>query len=125
MRPLLASPEKEKIRIFTTKTIQHPLDRGLGGVGQCFSVEGARAACAIQLRSRLSPGQLPPSSTPSLLIDQDIYGLRHYLHLAWKLMKASVEDFTAFMEASMKDTEPMEASMEASMWKQLKRWKLP
>ena len=37
-------------------------------------------------------------------------GLRHYLHFAWKLMKTSVEAFTAFMEASMED---MEASMDA------------
>ena len=48
-------------------------------------------------------------------------GLRPYLLFAWNLMKASVEAFTAFMEASMEDME----SMEASIWKQLKRRKLP
>ncbi len=40
-------------------------------------------------------------------------GLRHYLHFAWKLMKASVEAFTGFMEASPEDMEAMEASMKA------------
>ena len=49
MRPLLASPAKNKIKMQTTKTTQHPVDRGLGGVGQRFSVEGAHTACALQL----------------------------------------------------------------------------
>ena len=42
-------------------------------------------------------------------------GLLHYLHFGWKLVKASVEAFTASMEASMEDMEAMEASVEASM----------
>ena len=40
---------------------------------------------------------------------QGLPDLRHYLHFAWKLMKASAEAFTAFMEASMEDMEAMEA----------------
>ena len=43
------------------------------------------------------------------------YGLLYYLHFAWKLEKASVEAFTASMEASMEEMEATEASMEAFM----------
>ena len=43
------------------------------------------------------------------------FGLLHYLHFAWKLVKASVEAFTASMEASMEDMEAMGDSMEASV----------
>ena len=42
------------------------------------------------------------------------HGLLHYLHLAWKLVNASVKAFTAPMEASTEDMEAMEASMNAS-----------
>ena len=56
-----------------------------------------------------------------------IRGLRHYLYFSWKLMKASVEAFTAFIKTFLEDIEAMEASMLPS--KQLKRlnlpWKLP
>ena len=43
-------------------------------------------------------------------------GPLHYLHFAWKLVKASVEAFTASMEASMED---IEAFMELpwKIWK--------
>ena len=79
MRSLLASPRNAKNIIHTskckTKTTQHPLDRGLGGVGQRFTVEGARTGCTLQLvLPRLYPGQLPLSSARSLLVyDQYIH----------------------------------------------------
>ena len=41
--------------------------------------------------------------------------LRHYLHFEWKFTKASVEAFTAFMEASTEDMEATEASMKVFM----------
>ena len=41
-------------------------------------------------------------------------GLLHYLHFAWKLMKASAKAFTASMGACMDDIEALEA-VEASM----------
>ena len=59
MRSLLVSPEKAKI-IFHIQQKQHPLDRGLGGVEQRFSVEGARTGCALQL----APLTVPRATAP-------------------------------------------------------------
>ena len=66
------------------------------------------------MKGRSSLENATPSTThcqPTRLY----HGLLHYLHFAWKLVKASVEAFTASMEASTEYMEAMEASMEASM----------
>ena len=60
MRSWLASPEKAKNKIHTTKTTQHLVHRGLGCVGQRFTVEGARAACALQLAPLTVPRAIAP-----------------------------------------------------------------
>ena len=40
---------KSKIKIHTQNNTAQPLDRGLCGVGQRFTVEGGRTACALQV----------------------------------------------------------------------------
>ena len=59
MRFLLACPEKAK-KTNVTDTTHHLLDRGLGSVGQRFTVEGGRPGCALQLAPLTVPRVIAP-----------------------------------------------------------------
>ena len=85
MRSLLASPEKAKNIVYivqtTTRTIQHPLIAGCVMEDSALLWRGSARVGRYSLRPRLCPGQLPFSSTLSLLIDQDIFDEKKYRHL--------------------------------------------
>ena len=51
---------KSKIKIHTQNNTAQPLDRGLGGVGQRFTVEGGRTACALQVAPFTVPRAIAP-----------------------------------------------------------------
>ena len=56
----LAFLKKAKVKTHTTQTTQHQIDRGLGGVRQRFTVEGARTACALPLATLTVPRAIAP-----------------------------------------------------------------